>query len=53
VTGGTAPLAYVEVRTCYQFTTLFNLHISLPMSAGLSLGDIWLQRDREFVVGDY
>jgi hypothetical protein len=51
--GGTAPLAYVEVRTCYQFTTLFNLHLSLPMSAGLSLGDIWLQRDRDFVVGDY
>jgi len=52
-TGGSDPLPYVEVRTCYQFTTLFNLHISLPMGAGLSLGDIWLQRDREFVVGDY
>lgn len=46
-------LPYVEVRTCYHFTTLFNLHFQLPFGASLSLGDIWLQRDRYFVVGDY
>lgn len=40
----------VEVRICYHFTTLFNLHLSLPMDAGLNLGDIWLQRERFFVV---
>jgi TadE-like protein len=40
----------VEVRVCYQFTTLFNLHLSLPMNAKLNLGDIWLQRERYFVV---
>jgi hypothetical protein len=45
--------AYVEVRTCYHFTTLFNLNISLPMNAGLSLGDIYLQREAVFTVADY
>jgi len=53
VVGGPAALPYVEVRTCYHFTTLFNLHLSLPLSASISVGDIWLQRDREFVGGDY
>jgi TadE-like protein len=53
VSNGSPALPYVEVRTCYHFTTLFNLHLSLPMGAGLSLGDVWLQRDRTFVVGDY
>jgi hypothetical protein len=48
------PLAYVEVRTCYRFTTLINLtSLDLPFGWGLSLGDIWLQRDRQFVVGNY
>jgi hypothetical protein len=48
------PLAYVEVRTCYRFTTLINLsNLKLPFGWGLSLGDIWLQRDRQFVVGNY
>lgn len=37
---------YVEVRICYQFTTLVNLPI-------LSIGDIWLQKDRTFTVADY
>lgn len=46
-------LPYVEVRTCYHFTTLFNLHFQLPFGAALSLGDIWMQRERHFVVGDY
>lgn len=41
---------YVEVRTCYKFETLFNLQLSLPMNTGLSLGDIWLERTRMFVV---
>ncbi len=46
-------LPYVEVRTCYQFTTLFNLHLQLPFGASLSLGDIWMQRERHFAVGNY
>lgn len=41
---------YVEVRVCYRFTTLFNLHLQLPWSAGLNLGDVWLQRTRTFVI---
>ena len=44
---------YVEVRTCYRFTTLFNLRLSLPMGAGLSLGEIYLQSKGAFVVADY
>lgn len=51
--GAAAALPYVEVRTCYRFTTLLNLHMSLPFGAGISVGDIWLQRGREFVAGDY
>jgi Flp pilus assembly protein TadG len=51
--GAAEPLPYIEVRTCYRFTTLFNLHLNLPFSAGLNLGDVWLQRDRTFTVGDY
>lgn len=47
-------LPYVEVRLCYQFTTLFNLgNMELPFGWSLSLGDIWLQRDREFTVANY
>jgi hypothetical protein len=53
VPAGQTPLPYVEVRTCYKFTTLFNLHIQLPLSWSLSLGDVWIQRERHFVVGDY
>jgi hypothetical protein len=56
VPAGTPPLVavpYVEVRTCYHFTTLFNLHLELGMNASLNLGDIWIQRTRQFVVGDY
>ena len=47
--GDTASHA-VEVRVCYQFTTLFNLHVSLPMNAGLNLGDVWIERTRYFVL---
>lgn len=52
---GTAPfLSYVEVRICYRFTTLMALSdLDLPLGWSLSLGDIWLQRDRVFVAGDY
>ena len=41
---------FVEVRVCYHFTTLFNLHLQLPWSAGLNLGDVWLQQTRTFVI---
>jgi hypothetical protein len=52
--GGSTPLAYVEVRVCYRFTTLFNLRdLQLPFGWALSLGDIYLQRDRQFTVADY
>jgi hypothetical protein len=47
------PVPYVEVHTCYHFTTLFNLHLQLPFNWTLNLGDIWIQRSRFFVVGDY
>lgn len=47
-------LPYVEVRVCYRFTTLLNLSdLQLPMGWSLSLGDVWLQRDRTFVAGLY
>jgi hypothetical protein len=48
------PLPYVELRVCYQFTTLFNLtDVDLPFGWSLSIGDFWLQRDRVFVAGTY
>ena len=51
---GNPALPYVEVRVCYQFTTLMNLSdLRLPFGWGLSLGNIWLERDREFVVANY
>jgi hypothetical protein len=50
--GGQLP--HVEVRTCYRFTTLFNLtDLSLPFGNGLSIGEIWLQKDRSFAVASY
>lgn len=55
-TAGKAPttLPYVEVRVCYQFTTLFNLqNLQLPLANGLNLGNVWLQKDRVFAVADY
>jgi hypothetical protein len=48
--GGVDGSHSVEVRVCYQFTTLFSLHLNLPMNASIQLGDIWLQKDRIFVV---
>jgi hypothetical protein len=51
---GSGALRYVEVRTCYRFTTLMNLSaLHLPFGWGLSLGDIYLQKDREFTVACY
>jgi hypothetical protein len=51
---GSSPLGYVEVRDCYQFTTLINISdLRLPFGWGLSLGDIWLQRTRQFAVACY
>lgn len=50
-TGG---LPSVEVRVCYRFTTLFNLQdLQLPLGSGISIGDIYLQKDRTFAVADY
>lgn len=51
---GSGALAYVEVRACYQFTTLFNLrNLELPFGWSLTLGDIYLQRTRDFTVACY
>ena len=50
--GGRLP--QVEVRVCYRFTTLISLtDLRLPFGWGLSLGDVWLQKDRWFTVADY
>lgn len=49
-TGGAVASHSIEVRTCYHFTTLFNLQLSLPLGWGISLGDVWLQRSRTFLV---
>lgn len=52
--GSAPPLPYVEVRICYQFTTLFNLtNLDLPFGWSLSLGTIYLERDRAFTVACY
>jgi hypothetical protein len=48
--GGDNGSHFVEVRVCYRFTTLFNLHLALPFSAGINLGDVWLQKERTFVI---
>jgi len=44
---------YVEVRVCYRFTTLFNLHLTLPFGAGIGLGDLYIQRKAVFTVADH
>lgn len=48
--GGETNSHWVEVRVCYHFTTLFNLHLSLPLDTGLSLGDLYLGKTRAFVL---
>lgn len=45
--------AYVEVRLCYRFTTLFDLSLSLPFGASLNLGETHLQQRAAFTVADY
>ena len=51
---GRAAMAHVEVRTCYRFETLVSISaLRLPFGWGLSLGDVYLQRARTFVVGCY
>ena len=48
---GTETLSHsVEVTLCYQFSTLWNLDLALPLNAGLTLGDIYLERVRSWVV---
>lgn len=52
--GGTEASRYVEVRICYKFTTLLDLsNLQLPFGWGLSIGDLWLQKDRAFTIGWY
>lgn len=52
--GGAAALPYVEVRACYRFTALWKVgNVNLPFGWSISLGEIWLQRDRGFTVANY
>ena len=52
--GGAEALAYVEVRVCYRFTTIIDMtDVRLPFGWSMSVGEIWLQRDRSFTVADY
>jgi hypothetical protein len=52
--GGSEQSRYVEVRICYRFTTVINLQdLELPFGWGLSIGDIWMEKDRVFGVGYY
>jgi len=52
--GVSVPLPYVEVRICYQFTTLFNVtELDLPFNWSVSFGTIYLERDRTFTVACY
>lgn len=47
-------LPSVEVRVCYKFETIIPLeNLELPLANGLSVPDIWLQKDRAFTVADY
>ena len=39
--------AYVEVRTCYSFTTL------IPVAGFLPFGEVFLQKEATFTVADY
>ena len=48
--GGIVASHSVEVRACYHFTTLMNLHLSLPFGSSISVGDIWLLKTRTFIV---
>jgi hypothetical protein len=50
--GARPALVYVEVRICYRFTTLFS-SVSLPLGWSINLGEIWLQRGRQFAAANY
>lgn len=39
--------AYIEVRTCYRFTTLLGINDFLP------IGEVFLQKESVFTVADY
>ena len=52
--GPLSALPYIEVRVCYRFTTLFNItDLDLPMGWSLSLGEVYLERERHFAVANY
>ena len=52
--GGSEPSRYVEVRICYRFTTLINIEdMQLPLGWDISVGEVYLQKDRAFTVGWY
>ncbi len=52
--GGSEPSRYVEVRICYRFTTLINIEdMQLPFGWDISVGEVYLQKDRAFTVGWY
>lgn len=52
---GSTPLPHVEVRVCYHFTTLWRdiANLQLPFGWSVSLGDVYLQRTRDFTVANY
>jgi hypothetical protein len=52
--GPLVALPYVEVGVCYRFRTLINItDLRLPFGAGLSIGEIWLEKNREFAAACY
>lgn len=51
---GTEQSRYVEVRICYEFNTIVNFDdVQLPLNFGISVGELWLEKDRVFNVGFY
>lgn len=49
--GGEISSHWVEVRVCYQFQSLIpGATVSLPWNNGIALMNIFLQRDRSFVI---
>ena len=44
---------YVEVRTCYRFTTMVTMPLALPMNTGITIGEIYLSDRAVFTVADY
>jgi hypothetical protein len=50
---GTETSIYVEVRTCYRFTTIVTMTLALPMNTGWTIGEIYLSDRAVFTVADY